>query len=373
MSPIRKRTLRGIDALFHALRHPVVHTILIFSLLTYIGGLFYIQNETITCRDPLPTLLPVSKSCSLIATEVTAGLHVNSFSQFSFEKNEFCMDAIVWFTFPVGSESLKTVEEFSFQNGRITSKSLPTIKVIDDIVMMSFQTVVEFKTHVSHADYPFGVHRLTLCLENRRVTPNELCFTSSIDLFELAEDIVTPNWRPLNETQTATTGAVRSFLHEKNTAYDITYPAVLFTIEFASASTRDLMGLYFPLIILFLICLFALLVDIREDALRTNIIIGALPTLVLFRLVINTTAPAATGMAKVDALYYILVCLSLIILLFQVYVLLVKRTVSHLKSDDDGRASHMEILDRCNSAVFIGVVIILVVALALTHPIPLFT
>ena len=76
-------------------------------------------------------------------------------------------------------------------------RSDPTIKIVDDIVTISFQTIVDFKAHLDYTYFPMSDHRLNIVLENRSVTPNELCFVSSKDNFALADEkILTSTWRP---------------------------------------------------------------------------------------------------------------------------------------------------------------------------------
>jgi hypothetical protein len=76
------------------------------------------------------------------------------------------------------------------------------------------------------------------------------------------------------------------------------------------------MSLYFPMLVLFFIILFCLLIDI-SDLSRLTYVASAFPVLVLFRMVIDGVSPAVGYVTHVDFVFYWLVFLSLLILLFQ--------------------------------------------------------
>lgn len=355
--------LTRLEALIEQIRRPAVQLSLIVFIICYVTGLLLWQHDYSHFADPIQPVLEIQNQTKRLASQVTTGLHINNFPEFSFHKNKFVLDAIVWFKYPVGVESIKTVEGFSFQNGKLLSRSLPTIKIDHGIVTVSYQTTVEFKTVLDYQNFPITDHRLNIVLENRRVTPHEMYFTSSADNLALSDDLLVSTWIP--ERKRVKTGYIKSILHENDASLEINYPCVAYVIDFSNNSIRDLMSLYFPLFILFFISFFALLIDMRENVLRTSLISGALPTLVLFRLVIDNIAPTASKVTKVDKLYSILVFLAMVLLLFQVYVLLSKRRF-HQLSDRETNAETRR-LEFLNSLVFLFVIIFLLTSFTYTH------
>ena len=355
-----------ITSVFEFFRQPRPLLSTIVFTIGFLIFFLFVQNDRKHFAEEVPQILQVQPSVKKLASHVDVGLHINNFPEFSFRKNKFILDALVWFKFRVGTESLKTIEDFSFQNGQIISKSLPIIKVRKGFVTISYQTIAEFKTPLDYRFFPIDDHRLNITIENRRVTPNELCFNTSVHNLELSDDIFVSTWQP--EKKIAQAGYIKSELgsyKDERENLDINYPCVTYTIEFANHSIRDLISLYFPMLILFFIGFFALLVDIRENTLRTSLISGAMPTLVLFRLVIDNIAPAASKITKVDYVYYILVFLASILLLFQVYVLLVQR--KHKNSDPDLKTSEIRRLEKYNILIFAFVLFFLLTSMTYTH------
>lgn len=351
------------DTILDRFRNPQLQLTIVVAVMAYCVILLSLQYQERRYAEPIQPVLEVPTQVKRLANKVEVGLHINNFPEFSFHKNKFILDALVWFKFPVGTESLASIQEFSFQNGQIRHRSLPIIKVVDDVVLISFQTTVEFKSHLNYTLYPMSDHRLRIILENRRATPNEITFESNVNNFALSDDLLTSTWTPKKKIVQA--GFIKSLLHERDDSLHINYPCVVFTLEFANESMRDLISLYIPLFILFFIGFFSLLINIRDDSLRTSILTGAMPTLVLFRLVIDNAGPQASNITKVDYLYYILVSLSLLILLFQVYILLVKRKISNLPEKE--QETRLYRLEFWNSGIFIVVIIALLYSVTYTH------
>ncbi|MGD1997580.1 MAG: hypothetical protein PVJ92_01555 [Candidatus Dependentiae bacterium] len=354
---------KQVDLLLDRLKNPQAQLAIIIAMIAYFVILLSWQHNYTHYADQIPPLLEVPAKVEQLASKVTVGLHVNNFSEFSFSKNKFTMDALVWFSFPLGTESLQTIKQFGFQNGKIKRKSLPTIKIVDNIVMVSFQTVVDFKAHLDYTYFPMSDHRLTIVLENRSVTPNELCLDSTTDHFALSDDLLTATWVPRNKI--VKKGYVKALLHEQDDSLEVSYPCVSFTLEFTNESIRDLMSLYFPLFILFFIGFFTLMIDIGRDVLRTSILATSLPTMAMFRLVIDNVAPPASKITRIDYLYYLLVVISLVLVLFQVYALLVHRRVQNktelMKSDA------RRLLEFLNAVLFGLVTVALVWAVTYIH------
>lgn len=345
------------------IRNPRRQLSIVILTIFYCFGIVAWQYQKTRYADPIQQVLEVHPRVFQLASHVTVGLHINNFPEFSFRENKFTLDTLVWFAFPVGTESLHTIKEFSFQNGKILHKSLPTIKIVENVAMISFQAIVDFKAYLDYTFFPMADHRLNIVLENRSVTPNELCFLSSVHNFALAEEILTSTWMPRRKIVKA--GYVKSMLSDHDTSLETSYPCVSFTLEFANTSIRDLVSLYFPLFILFLFGLFSLLIDVRKDALRTTVLVTSMPSLALFRLVIDQIAPSSSNITRIDLLYYALVSLALCMVLFQVYSLLVFRLIGkELKNSNDPRVIRLEVM---NSALFLFVIAALISMISYIH------
>lgn len=358
---IKQQIIRSLEFV----RNPQRQLAAVVLIIMYCFGLVTWQYQKTHFSDPVQPVLEVHPRVYQLATHITVGMHINNFPEFSFRRNTFTLDALVWFSFPVGTEALHTIEQFSFQNGTIKSRSLPTIKIVDDIVTVSFQTIVNFKAHLDYTYFPMSDHRLNIVLENRAVTPNEMCFLSSKDNFALADEkILTSTWRPQRKVVEA--GYIKALLSDSDTSLETNYPCVAFTLEFANSSIRDLVSLYFPLFILFFLGFFSLMIDIRKDALRTTVLVTSMPSLALFRLVIDQITPPASNITRIDLLYYTLVCLALMLVLFQVYSLLVLRKANNGKKEES-EEKRIRFLELLNSTLFLVVSTALVGMISYIH------
>lgn len=328
----------------------------ILFLMVYVIGILTWEHKREVYGEKIYPILKVQDQVKQLAYKVNVGLHINNFPIFSFNSNEFTMDAFVWFKYPVGTESLSTIEKFDFQNGKIIHKSKPIIKLIDDDVVVGYQIIVEFKAYLDYKNFPLGDHRLNIILDNRTVTPNELVFTCELNNFVLSDDILVSSWIPTKKI--VQSGYVKSALKENDSTMQISYPCVVFTIDFNNNTIRNLMTLYFPMFVVFFICLFSLMIDLKEYLTRLTIISTAMPILVLFRTVIVQLSPTIGGLTKVDFCYFLLVFSSLLILLFQAYLLLAMKKIVHY--NEETRDRKIFGLEKYNNLVFILILVLLI-------------
>ena len=296
------------DTIFKIIKTAKFQLTFLSLVIFYIVGLLLWEYHQDYYAEEIYPVLKVKEEVKRLASNVSTGLRINNFPNFSFEQNQFTMDAFVWFRFPIGTESLDTIEKFDFQHGRITYQSAPMIKLIENDVVVTYQVKVDFKAYLKFKDFPLGDHRLNIVLDNRTVTPNEMCFNCEISNFVLSKDILVTNWLPIKKI--VQTGYIKSILNENDPAMETNYPAVVYTIEFENNSLRDLITLFFPMYVVFIICLLSLMIGINEHIARISLIATSMPILVLFRTVIIQLSPTTGGTTKADFVYFSLVFLS---------------------------------------------------------------
>ena len=297
----------------------------ILITIIYLTGLIFFQDRRFIAADKAPKIYIVDEKVKRLASVVHVGIHVNSFPVFSFDQGLFTIDATVWFRYPSATEALDTLDQFTLynsllqQNGKMLYRSDPIIKLIGDEVLVCYHVQTSFKLMLNHKYFPIGDHTLHLLLQNKSATARELCFVSDTQSFSLSENVSINEWK-LKDTQVKA-GYVKSELYIKDPAAEISYPAALFSIDFENVGFRYAGALYLPMLIIFLIGLLSLLLGI-DDPSRLSLITGAVPSLVLFRLVINAASPVVGYATHVDLIFYMFVILLLIVLMFQVYVVL---------------------------------------------------
>lgn len=327
----------------------------------YIAVLLLMAYNKQIFNEEIVRLEEPSTVAQALANNVEVGLHINSFPRFSVKETKFTFDGIVWFKFDKGVESFETLETFTFKNMVIDNtndqpffKSKPIIKLIGDKVLISYHVQATFMTEVAFKRFPIGGHRINLLIENRNATTRELLFSIQPENVTLNNEILVDSWQPIAVHTHA--GIVHAKIGGEKNSTNITYPSVNVSMDFKNLGARGLISLYFPLFILFFIGLLSLTIGIF-DAARLGIIASSLPTLVLFRLVIDAVSPDVGYTTHIDFVYYVLVILSFLILFFQTYVILfIERT----KKDTEAIQKYKKYrLEAFNGLLFIGIIVAL--------------
>ena len=106
----------GFGSLIESKKTPLIAC---FFCIVYMFTLLVISYKRDYYSESPTHILQVTSKEARLATKVNIGLHITNFPEFSFYQNKFKMNAIIWFKFPLGTESLNTIEQFSFQNGII--------------------------------------------------------------------------------------------------------------------------------------------------------------------------------------------------------------------------------------------------------------
>lgn len=296
---------------------------IIFSLLYFAAILIY-HHKTFVALDEKPIIKTVDAKTQRLASQVTVGLHINNFPEFSFEKKYFIVDCTVWFKFPATTESIKTIEQFTIQssfmqeNGELLYRSAPVIKRLGDEVLVTYYVQTSFSTYPNFKNFPIGDHTLNIIIQNRNVTPEELCFISEDDTFTFAKKTFS-SWSI--KKATTTTGYLTAHLYPKSPQFDVSYPVALFSIDFEQNGFNHLFSLYLPLFVIFLFALLSFFFELGAIE-RINTMAAVIPMLVFFKLVINTVAPTIGYLTHVDYVFCSFVFIALIILFFQIYVFL---------------------------------------------------
>jgi len=339
---------------FYITRQISFRIIALTCVAVYVIGLLYYFSTHTPGTEKMPTILTPTAHMKQLATNVSVGLHISGFPVFSFSKNEFHFDGVLWFKFLAGTESLKSLENFVFEDsemlygGNLLYKSDPIVKFIGQDVLVCYNIQAVVKGRLNYKQFPIGDHKLVLSMHNKNISSREMCLNSSPDYLTLSDDLLIYDWKA--STKTVITGYTSAPLNEQKDI-TLTYPSVIFAIDFDNVGIKDLISLYFPLLVLFFIGLFSLFFELGSEA-RLTFIAASVPILVLFRMVIDGVSPQVGYTTHIDFFYNILVGLSLIILFFQAYVMLMMQKV---KSFTEKKARETkEFLENASDIVFIA-------------------
>ncbi len=340
--------------------------ILIIALsLVYVAFFIVWKANSSRALEPKPTVLHLNQKELNRASQVEVGLYINNFQTFSIQHNEFTMDAIVWFKFPGGSESMQTIQDFSIKNsfilnsGETIYKYPPIIKVVGNDVVINYNILVTFKTNLVYTNFPLGNHTINIQVQNKSVNPYELSFVSKADNVVIDNDFkyIVNDWIPV--AHTVDTGYAKALISSNDTALDINYPIALFSIEFKNVGYRDIIAIYFPMIVLFLIGLFCLLLDITDPS-RLTYVATAIPILVLFRMVIDGISPQTSYLTHLDYMYYTVVLLSLLVTLFQAFLSFIMHSAQFAQEKiSEGMRKKLTLINDLVFFVILGLLVIL--------------
>jgi hypothetical protein len=348
------KIIKSIKLQITAIAIAIFYTILFFTM----------QYKKIIFPEPIPKLLQVDAKIKKLATPVTVGIYINNFQSFSFSNNTFSMDAMIWFKFAKGSESIDTINKFTIKNSKILGdssfiyKSAPIIKILDTDVLVCYHVYAEFMSNLNHKRFPIEHHRLTFYLQNRSVTAHELVFVTEAQNIVCSENILVENWTPKNTY--ISSGYVNTLLAANNKNLEITHPCVAFTIDFEGKGARLPISLYFPLFILFFIILLSLILN-TSDPNRLGLVAAGVPALVLFRLVIDSSSPTVGYVTNIEAVFNLVSVISLFILFFQIYVLLA--TKENIQKTLDQKKRTEETIETISIIIFFLILFLLIIFL----------
>lgn len=338
----------------------------ILAVSIYLGSLFFATYKSKIFREPKVAFTQPSSAAIELANHVEVGLHINSFPAFSFKNTTFTLDGILWFKFDKGMESIETLENFLVKNvllkekGKIFYRSQPMIVMQKDKVIVSFHTQFTFRTDINFKKFPIGDHRVNLQIENRDATAHELLFSIDPKNITFNKVLLIDDWRPIHVN--VASGIIQTQFGPKEAATSISYPGFGISIDFENIGARFLISLYFPLFVLFFIGLLSLSLGIFDPN-RFIVLATSLPTLVLFRLVVDAVSPEVGYATHIDFVYYVLVMLSLIILFFQTYIMLSIERVKTLPPD--ALHAKQKRLELINTLLFISILGALIVIMTI--------
>ncbi len=334
----------------------------ILITITYFSILLFIQHKRFLCADKAPEIQQVDEKTKKLASTVHVGMHINGFPVFSFDRGEFTIDATVWFKFPAATQALSTLEGFTLYNsliqesGTLLYKSTPIIKLLGEDVLACYHVQTTFKIRPNHKYFPIGDHTLHILLQNKRATAQELCFTTNAESLSSSENFIFENW--FYRGKKAQAGYVKSELYPSNPSLEISYPAVLFSVDFENIGGKKVGSLYIPMLIIFLIGLLSLLIMVG-DSLQLSLITGAISSLALFRLVIDGASPNTGYAMHVDLIFYTFMLLLLIILGFQIYVAITLNQIKKFATDVQEKIK--DSLEKMNDVVLVSNLVLLII------------
>lgn len=273
-------------------------------------------TDTIPIFNPINT--KVIKDFGPFTVNVKTGMFIKNFSQFDVIKNDFTIDAVIWFEFNADEIQIERVQSFSFDNGKILSQSAPDIKIIDNKIFAKFNVTFNIKTSLNFNKFPFEDHKIALVISNNFVTPNEMYFTTDSNSFQITPNIIPTSWK-LKDLN-VNSGYSNIKLDKQDTSKKISSPKALFTFDIEKNGIRKILVIFIPLFASIFLSLFSFVMNMANVVGKFSLAISALTALIGYRFVIEQMMPQVGYLTTTDMIYILLLLISLICFIFQLLI-----------------------------------------------------
>lgn len=318
--------------------------IILFFYLVYVLFLFNIKLSKFKSDDPGPKVQLLSfeqrKLYSEFSSQVRTGFFIKNFSVLNMSKNNFVIDAAIWFEFDGSQLSLDVIDRFLFNNAKIIKKSSPDLKVVKDKLQVTYQVTIDLKSDLKFQNYPFTDHSVNIVLVNNSVAPSEMYFyDDEKHSFAVSESMFDASWGVHSTKMQA--GVIIDEVANVDAKKKLEYPCIAFTVNFIKKSYKDLFVLFMPIFAALLFSLISLFMDLTNDVGRFTLSISAVTALLGYRFVIEQMSPRDGSFTILDKFY--LVFLGVAFLVFVFHIAMTGLLYSIDKSKD---SSEKKLIDR---------------------------
>jgi len=263
----------------------------------------------------MPGVLPVT--AQTIAqwgkepVRVKTGFSITDFIKFDAVKNEYLVNAIIWFEYDPQAIKLETIEKFSFTKGDIVKKSDPIItKKSENMHVATYYIRILFGTIMDYVRFPLDDHRLFLNLTNYSANAQELVYEVAASDYAVADNIYIAGWQAIGH-------AVKSGYSENKVGENtISQPKVVFSMDVSKQDVRQLLLIVLPLLLIFYFSIFAF--SIKDIVLAITLVLACISGLLAYAFVIQTLSPAVGYFMLSDYLFIFFITTIFIIFLITV-------------------------------------------------------
>lgn len=317
--------------------------------------LFYYPNKLFLSSDPQPrisTIKPIIGTKEI--KEINTGLYIKNFPVFDIIKNNFIMNAIIWFEFNPHQIDIETISNFNFEKGEILKKSKLKSKIINDKLWVYYKIKVEFKSNLDYKFFPIEDHKIYITLANSKMNPDsEILVSYNTDLV-LRKNIFTGDWRKIgNEVEY---GYIEQIIDKYQKEKATKYPVVSFELSFEKAGIRKTLAIFLPLFMVFFLSLFSLLINIKSTSTTLAVSVGSTSALIFNLIAIEGMSPNVRYFTIANKIYSILLISAFAILLLNVYI---AKEIKKERSEEEANANEKKLIRERSYAFFFFIVFIL--------------
>lgn len=299
--------------------NPVVQvaTILVVSCMLYWMSANYLAEVHVF--DPLPDFKQASADDQRV--KIKTGLFLNNFLDFDLIKNDFEVLGTVWFEFNKKEVDLVVLEQSVFSKGKLAQhanlfgEAKPIVTEAQNIVYAQYPVRIKFTSNLNYKLFPFDSHRVYMTLNNMHLDHSRFEFQAGSGDFIVSQNAATYGWA--NVGKYVHSGyAIKQISNDKQ----VSYPRVIYALDFIRNSFKDVLLLLFPLLVAFFMSIFSFSYDHRLD--RENILeigVATVGAMVGYRFVINAASPKVPYFMLVDWLFTLFLILGFVVFLLNAF------------------------------------------------------
>lgn len=255
----------------------------------------------------------------VMPTRVDVGLDIIDFPVLDFVNNQFVFDGILWFEYDPALLALDTIGKFSFEKGEILQKSEPNTQLVESKLLARYDIRVRFTSDIEYNLFPFDDHTIFINLVNRTISPREMIFRSYSSFIQLPNQVSITGFELFGAS--VKTGYSESQLDKYESGKKISYPKVIFGIDFNRWTVRHGLVILLPMFLIFFVSLFALSFDPQKQMTTImSIAMIGVSSLLAYRFVIENMSPKVGYFILSDQMFMVFLSAILIIFVFSIVI-----------------------------------------------------
>jgi hypothetical protein len=272
--------------------------------------------------DPLPALKNYPDTTEY--TKVQTGLSIKNFGKFDVQKNNFLIDASIWFVYDPKKINDKAIATFNFDQAELLYTSTPYFIAMGEKKMAWYDVRLKFSSNLNYHLFPVDDHYISLELHNKSLIDEHAIYTSAEKNFECQDDMHLQGWEIVGKK--VEIGYGQQNLYLDHTLTKIIIPKVAFTLACSRTGVRHLMIIMLPLFVIYCIALISFLLNLETQQEKIiEIISASLAGLIGYRFVLESMSPSVDYFMISDYIY--LLFLAALFVLF--LLILLHRYIPH--------------------------------------------
>ena len=305
---------------------PIYQVGLMIFTMSLLLFLSYVRMNQFYIVDQSPGIQLLSDKEKGQMVGVDAGFYLRNFLEFNVTNNEFLIDAYVWFEYDKEKLKFEDIDDFSFGKASIESKSNPYVSDLKGKRRVGYDIKVKFPSNLSYKYFPIDSHRLYLTLNNFSLTSKKISYNISEETFIVADNIYTKGWKNIGSN--VKSGFKTLYLDKSDAEKVVTFPRVLFIMDFLGLSFRTFLLIMLPLLVIFFISLFTLSLDPKQYYIAIlSVAAATITALISYRFVIESMSPSVSYFMLSDHFFDLILVLNFII--FLLGTVLLKRFIKY--------------------------------------------